>query len=391
MVTAELRSYDVCFGEFLRPQFNGQKHMQAILVREVFARLQQAAPAVTHAPTVLDVSCGPGDYSVSWLRQLAPVADGGVAYVCTDYEGGRCADGTPYVAATVAKIQASADRGEVRLRAPPRGVEVDLFSDPARTLLPAADAADANAADGPRANIVHWSHSGYHVRDALGDRRDDTAAIDAALAIAVDKLYDALADEDGVILSVHQTNDVADGRPSQMLPVSAKFLHTLDTVPEYISRRVRQRGGFVARVHMVTPLYFPALTDAMWAQILDPAQWDSPSLTPEQRRTLRLFSFMLYDFSDPAQSGLEKLHALGTLRRYVETYRLLFAANAGDGGPRGTDVIYVKCAVQLACKSPALAKTLDAIASDLTARMRTFEEEMRATLVAESKRHGSNA
>jgi hypothetical protein len=67
-LSAQIRDYDTCFAEFLKPSGNGQKILQAILLREAFSLLAQRGIAIRQdAPTViLDVSCGPGDYSVAW-------------------------------------------------------------------------------------------------------------------------------------------------------------------------------------------------------------------------------------------------------------------------------------------------------------------------------------
>jgi hypothetical protein len=64
-LSAQLRDYDICFAEFLRPSGNGQKIMQAILLREAFCRFAQQEVGIKQdTPTaILDVSCGPGDYT----------------------------------------------------------------------------------------------------------------------------------------------------------------------------------------------------------------------------------------------------------------------------------------------------------------------------------------
>jgi hypothetical protein len=72
-LSAQIRDYDTCFAEFLKPSGNGQKFLQAILLREAFSLFAQRGIAIRQdAPTViLDVSCGPGDYSVAWTSQIA--------------------------------------------------------------------------------------------------------------------------------------------------------------------------------------------------------------------------------------------------------------------------------------------------------------------------------
>ena len=72
-LSAQIRDYDICFAEFLKPSGNGQKIMQAILLREAFSLFVVQSVAIKpDAPTViLDVSCGPGDYSVGWTSQIA--------------------------------------------------------------------------------------------------------------------------------------------------------------------------------------------------------------------------------------------------------------------------------------------------------------------------------
>ena len=40
-LSAQIRDYDICFAEFLEPSGNGQKFIQAILLREAFRRCAQ--------------------------------------------------------------------------------------------------------------------------------------------------------------------------------------------------------------------------------------------------------------------------------------------------------------------------------------------------------------
>ena len=72
-VSALVRDYDACFAEFLRPSGNGQKILQAILMRAAFRQFAEEQVAISqNAPTtILDVSCGPGDFSVAWASEIA--------------------------------------------------------------------------------------------------------------------------------------------------------------------------------------------------------------------------------------------------------------------------------------------------------------------------------
>jgi ubiquinone/menaquinone biosynthesis C-methylase UbiE len=82
-LSAQIRDCDTCFAEFLKPSGNGQKILQAILLREAFSRFALQGVAIKeNAPTViLDVSCGPGDYSVAWTSQIAKLLAKGVAFI----------------------------------------------------------------------------------------------------------------------------------------------------------------------------------------------------------------------------------------------------------------------------------------------------------------------
>jgi hypothetical protein len=214
-LSAQIRDYDTCFAEFLEPSGNGQKIMQAILLREAFSLFAAQSVAIKpDAPTViLDVSCGPGDYSVAWTSQIARFLPKGIAFYCTDYPEGICRDtGETYAIATARKMQAAAENGKLGLAQVPVATEADLFS-----------GRDALMPPGKRADIVHWSHSGYHVRDALGDARNDPRAIEAGLHAAVDKMWAAL-DEKGLMVSVHETRDSSDGIRSQIRPCLSEIL-----------------------------------------------------------------------------------------------------------------------------------------------------------------------
>jgi hypothetical protein len=360
-LSIQLRNYDTCFAEFLKPSGNGQKIMQAILLREAFCLFAQQGVAIKqNAPTViLDVSCGPGDYSLAWTSQIAEFLPKGMAFYCSDYRDGISREtGETYAMTTAKKIRATAEQGRPRLAQAPVATDADLF---------AGD--DALMPRGATADIVHWSHSGYHVRDALGAARNDPQAIEAGLHAAVDKMWAAL-DKTGLQFSVHETRDVSDGVSSQIGPVSRKYCGRLDDVPERIAARIGQLGGYVAEVNFVSPLTFPGLDDAGWERLKQRAQWDR--LNEPEARALRLLNFIAFDFSDPARSALETLAEDGRLAAYVDEYKSIVAANGG--------YIVVKCALQMISKSQQVASKLDGIALQLTDRMGDFSEEMAAEM-----------
>jgi hypothetical protein len=352
-----IRDYDACFAEFLKPPGNGQKIMQAILLREAFSRFVQHGTGIRRdAPTtILDVSCGPGDYSLAWTCEIAQFLPNGMVFYCTDYPGGVCrATGERYTTATVRKIDAAAQRGQLPLSQPAMGIEADLFSGQDLLMPP-----------GKFADIIHWSHSGYHVRDALGSRRDDPEAVEFGLKAAIDKMWTAL-DESGFMFSVHQTRDLSDGNPSQMLPVSRKYCGALDDVPERIATRSEQLGGYFATVNFISPLIFPELSDASWEALKGARYWNR--LDPAQLRTLQLLNFIAYDFSDPDTAAVEKLAALGRLAEYVDEFRSIVTYNGGH--------IIVKCAFQLLCKSREIGIRLEHISRELHGEMPKYRREM---------------
>ena len=183
-LSVQIRDYDTCFAEFLKPAGNGQKILQAILLREAFSLFALQGVAIKQdAPTVaLDVSCGPGDYSVAWTSQIARFLPKGIAFYCTDYRDGIAREtGETYAVTTARKMQRAAENGKLRLAQAPVATDADLFSGHAALMPP-----------GKTADIAHWSHSGYHVRDALGASRNDPRAIEAGLHTAVDKMWAAL-------------------------------------------------------------------------------------------------------------------------------------------------------------------------------------------------------
>jgi hypothetical protein len=353
---AQIRDYDICFAEFLKPSGNGQKIMQAILLREAFSHFAQQGIAIKQdAPTaILDVSCGPGDYSVAWTSDTARFLPKGMIFYCTDYLGGMSrATGEKYTTATVNKIQAAAQR--IQLVAQPTvAIDADLFSGE-DLLMPAGKSAD----------IVHWSHSGYHVRDALGADRDDPRAIESGLKTAVDKIWAAL-DERGLMFSVHQTRDISDGVPSQMLPASRKYCGALDDIPERIATRSEQLGGYVATVNFASPLKFPEMGDAGWEALKRTAQWSQ--LDPSQARALRLLNFIAYDFTDSSKAALEKLGEDGRLAAYVDDFKSIVINNGGH--------IIVKCAFQMLSKSREVAIRLEDIARQLRDKMPEYHQQM---------------
>lgn len=357
----QIRDYDTCFAEFLKPSGNGQKILQAILLREAFSRFALQGVAIKqNAPTViLDVSCGPGDYSVAWTSQIARFLPKGIAFYCTDYPGGVSREtGETYAIMTAKKMQAAAEDGKLRLAQAPVATDADLFS-----------GHDALMPPGKTADIVHWSHSGYHVRDALGAARNDPRAIEAGLHAAVSKMWAAL-DNMGLMVSVHETRDNSDGAQSQIGPVSRKYCGRLDDVPEQIATRIGQLGGYVAAVNFVSPLKFLELDDAGWERLKQRGQWGR--LNVFEARALRLLNFIAFDFSDPAKAALETLAEDGRLAAYVDEYKSIVATNGGH--------IVVKCAFQMISKSQQVARNLDDIAFQLTEKMRDFSEEMAAEM-----------
>jgi len=356
-LSAQIRDYDICFAEFLKPSGNGQKIMQAILLREAFRLFAQQEVGIKQAtPTaILDVSCGPGDYSVAWTSDIARFLPNGMIFYCTDYPGGVSREtGEKYTTTTAGKVWAAAQNGQLLLAQPPVAINADLFSGEDR-LMPAGKLAD----------IVHWSHSGYHVRDALGADRDDPRAIGVGLNIAVDKMWTAL-DPNKLMFSVHQTRNVSDGVPSQMLPVSHKYCGVLDDMPKRIETRIGQLGGCIATVNFASPRKFPELSAAGWEALKRSAQWDH--LDSASARTLRLLNFIAHDFADPAKAALKKLADKGTIAAYVDEFRSIAATNGG--------YIIVKCAFQMLTKSKEVAIKLDGIARQLHDKLPEYNREM---------------
>src|ERR1700722_12332643 len=111
-LSVQIRDYDTCFAEFLKPSGNGQKILQAILLREAFSLFALQGVAIKqNAPTViLDVSCGPGDYSVAWTSQIARFLPKGIAFYCTVYRDGISREtGETYARTTAKKMQEAAE------------------------------------------------------------------------------------------------------------------------------------------------------------------------------------------------------------------------------------------------------------------------------------------
>jgi hypothetical protein len=352
-----VRDYDSCFAEFLQPSGNGQKILQAILMRAAFHRFAEERVAIRpDAPTtILDVSCGPGEFSLAWTSDIATVLPLGMIFCCTDRAAGVSGmTGEKYTTATVNKMRAAAESGTLVLAEAPIGIDADLFSG-GDGLMPQDRCAD----------VIHWSHSGYHVRDALGPERDDPVAIETGVNIAIDKMWAAL-DYGGVMLSVHQTRDVNDGVPSRMLPISRSYSGVLDDVPDLIERRVRALGGSVATVNFAAPLFFDQYEEADWEYLKQPTQWQK--LGPAKLRNLLLLNFSAYDFSDPNRAGLEKLAAAGRLTNFVDAFKMIVTQNAG--------YLLVKCAFQLIAKSSDIGTKLDAIAGQLRHDMPEFRRQM---------------
>jgi hypothetical protein len=356
-VFALVRDYDACFAEFLRPSGNGQKILQAILMRAAFRQFAEERVAISQdAPTIiLDVSCGPGDFSVAWASEIAKFLPRGMIFYCTDIASGVTrATGEKYTTATVNKMRAAAQKGNVALAEAPVGIDADLFSGSDRLIPP-----------GQCADVIHWSHSGYYVREALGPDRDDSVAIESGISIAVDKMWAAL-DPGGLMISIHGTRETSDGIPSQMLPVSRPYCGALDNVPELIERRVRHLGGSVATVNFASPLYFAEPGEADWEPLKRPAQWQQ--LGPLQLRNLLLLNFSASDFSDPDKAAIEKLADIGRLASYVDTFKSIVTQNRG--------YILAKCAFQMIAKSQDVALKLNAIAGKLCRDMPEFRQQM---------------
>lgn len=370
-VSALVRDYDACFAEFLRPSGNGQKILQAILMRAAFRQFAEERVAISQdAPTtILDVSCGPGDFSVAWASEIAKFLPRGMIFYCTDIANGVTrATGEKYTTATVNKMRAAARRGNVVLAEAPVGIDADLFSGSDRLIPP-----------GQCADVIHWSHSGYYVREALGPDRDDPVAIEAGIGIAVDKMWAAL-DLSGLMISVHGTRETSDGIPSQMLPVSRPYCGALDNVPELIERGVRRLGGSVAMVNFASPLYFAAPREADWEPLKRPAQWQQ--LDPLQLRNLLLLNFSASDFSDPDKAALEKLADIGKLASYVDEFKSNVTQNHG--------YILAKCAFQMIAKSQDVALKLNAIAGKLCRDMPEFRQQMIRQMEIERHREPSS-
>jgi hypothetical protein len=356
-LSTEIRDYDVCFAEFLKPADNGQKIMQSILLREAFNRFAQQRVAIKQdAPTaILDVSCGPGDFSLTWVSQIARFLPQGISFYCTDYPGGISKDtGETYATTTARKIQAAAQERRLRLARAPVAIDADLFSGN-DVLMPRGQTAD----------IVHWSHSGYHVRDTLGADKNNPRAVETGLNTAIDKMWAAL-DDRGLMFSVHQTGDISDGIPSQMLPVSRKYCGALDDVPDRIEKRVGQLGGYVTAVNFASPLRFPPLDDRGWEVLKRPARWGE--LDASQARTLRLLNFIAYDFSNPAKAALETLVEGSRFTAYVDEFKTIVENNGG--------YIVIKCAFQMLTKSEPVAIELAGIVHGLHGKMPDFSQEM---------------
>ncbi|UJR29567.1 hypothetical protein I4U23_010784 [Adineta vaga] len=230
---------------------NGQKHMQTILLRESFKHFCREDIGIKHdSPTnILDVSCGRGDYSTTWICSISKYVSSGIKYFCTDIPEGVCKDsGECYIEATKRKIKAAGNI--LKLCNDPVGVECDLYSG-VDMIIPFPIQAD----------IIHWSHSGYHVRDALGPSKNDLKAIGQGLQTAIAKIWSAL-DKQGLMFSIHQSNDTSDGVPAQMATLARPFTGILDNVPWYIKKNVQEHGGWVITVHFGAPVKFPTMKDS---------------------------------------------------------------------------------------------------------------------------------
>jgi len=356
-----IRDYDICFASFVVPSRNGQKHMQTILLRESFKHLRNEYIAMEKdGPTsILDVSCGRGDYSKYWTSTVAKYLPQGMRFFCTDVREGFCKDtGERYVEATKRKIIAARDI--LKLIGQPIGIECNLYATTDRIAPPLIPV-----------NIVHWSHSGYHVRDTLGSKKDDLIAIRTGLATAIGKIWSAF-NEQGVMFSIHQSNDTSDGEASQMASLVRPYTGLLDDVPVYIDEIVHELGGHVITVYFNTPLEFPIMKNDRWEALKDQTRW--MNLDSEQQRTILLLSFIVHDFSNHKKSGLEKLADNGKLDEFVDLYKNVVKQNGG--------YINIKCAFQMICKSATIARKLEVIGRDLQHRMPEFVKEMNWIMVS---------
>src|SRR5689334_24992527 len=111
--------------------FPTRRSSDLILLREAFSLFVLQAVAIRQdAPTlILDVSCGPGDYSVAWTSQIARFLPKGIAFYCTDYPDGISREtGETYAMSTAKKMQAAAKNGKIRLAQAPVSTDADLFS-----------------------------------------------------------------------------------------------------------------------------------------------------------------------------------------------------------------------------------------------------------------------
>jgi hypothetical protein len=56
-LSAQIRDYDTCFAEFLKPAGNGQKILQAILLREAFCLFAMQGVAIEQKRSNSDTGC----------------------------------------------------------------------------------------------------------------------------------------------------------------------------------------------------------------------------------------------------------------------------------------------------------------------------------------------
>src|SRR5689334_25212839 len=111
--------------------FPTRRSSDLILLREAFSLFVLQAVAIRQdAPTViLDVSCGPGDYSVAWTSQIARFLPKGMIFYCTDYRDGVVREtGETYANTTAKKMQAAAENGKLSLAQAPVATDADLFA-----------------------------------------------------------------------------------------------------------------------------------------------------------------------------------------------------------------------------------------------------------------------
>ena len=309
---------------------------------------------------ILDVSCGPGDYSVAWTSQIARLLPKGIAFYCTDYPGGISkVSGETYAMATAKKVQAAAVNGKLKLAQLPVPTDADLLS--VATMRLCRSAKQPTSSIGRTADIM-CSMRSVPPGTILGrSKRVCKQPLIRCGQPSTKGVY---------CFPSHETRDNSDGIRSQLGPVSRKYCGRLDDVPAHIAARIGQLSGYEAVVNFASPLKFPGLGDADWERLKQRAQWDR--LNVSEARALRLLNFIANDFLDPTKAARETHAEDGRLASYVDEFKSIVTATGG--------YIVVKCAFQMISKLQQVARKLDDIALQLTRRMREFSEEMAAEM-----------